>query len=536
MKKKAFRKITFFLVFLLSLQISLNCFVKTAFAEVSPNLTWVKSYGGEDGDSFESLVQTEDGGCVVIGDTGSLTGDFKGLRKGSRSDAFIMKLDKYGSIIWKSLFGGNGDDFFYSIVKDNNNNYIVAGSSYSSDGDLKGLNRGMEDAVIIKYSNSGNILWKKIIGGSDYDFFTSVAVLNDGNYIAVGQTLSKDKDFSKLDVQLSDALIVKVSPNGEILWKKTFCGNIYEIFCSVYPTYDGGFIAVGSSNSDTYDMSGIKDCYYNPSYDAIIVKYDKDGNIEWKNILAGNNDEEFKDVISTKDGYIAVGETKSSDGDFKNLSKGKTDAIIAKYDINGNLVWKNSFGGSGDDSFNKLNTDKDGYIVFGRSYSNDKDMYSLLKGTSTAIMIKYDDNGNLVWKKNFGGSSVDAFKHGYYYDGEYTAVGFSASSDKDMKGIYKGFGDAVLAKFSNNISNIKITGLKLNLTNTALRKGQKISLNVQTLPVNIINKKILWSSSNSKVAKVDSNGCVTALSKGTAIIYAYMPNYGYKVYCKVTVK
>lgn len=164
-EEKVFQKIIFLLVFLLSIQISLNYFIKTSKAISSPNILWVKSYGGEDGDSFKSLVQTEDGGCVAIGGTGSLTGDFKGLRKGSRTDAFIMKLDRYGSIIWKSLFGGNEGDFFYSIVKDKNNNYIVAGSSYSSDGDLKGLNRGIEDAVIIKYSSSGNILWKKSLAG-----------------------------------------------------------------------------------------------------------------------------------------------------------------------------------------------------------------------------------------------------------------------------------------------------------------------------------------------------------------------------------
>lgn len=314
---------------------------------------------------------------------------------------------------------------------------------------------------------------EKVIGGSDYDFFTSVAVLNDGSYVAVGQTLSTDKDFSNLDIQFSDALIVKVSQNGEILWKKTFCGNLHELFNSVCPTSDGGFVTVGSSNSDTYDMSGIKDCYYNPSNDAIIVKYDKDGNIQWKNILAGNKDETFKYVISTDNGYIAVGETKSSDGDFAGLLKGDADGFIAKYDNNGNLIWNKTFGGSLYDCFNSINYDNDGYVVYGNSYSNDKDMSSLSKGTSTAIMLKYDDEGNLIWKKSFGGSSINSFYHGYFYNDEYTAIGFSASSDKDMKGIYKGFGDAVLVKFSNNINNIKITGLKLNLTNTTLKKGKK---------------------------------------------------------------
>ncbi|QCX34161.1 Ig-like domain-containing protein [Caloramator sp. E03] len=536
MKKKFYIKTILLLIFCMLLQTPFNYFVKTAKAASSPNILWAKAYGGEEGDDFKSLIQTEDGGCVILGHTGSDTGDFKGLRKGYYTDAFIMKIDKYGSIKWKSLFGGNKEDFFYSIAKDNNNDYIVAGSSYSTDGDLKGLNKGIEDAVLAKYSNSGTLLWKRIIGGSNYDFFTSVAVLNDGNYVAVGQTLSTDKDLSNLNIQRSDALIVKVSQNGEILWKKTFCGDIYEIFYSVCPTSDGGFIAVGSSNSDTYDMSGIKDCYYNQSYDAIIVKYDKDGNIQWKKILAGNNDEAFKYVISTKDGYVAIGETKSSDENFEGLSKGDTDGFIAKYDNYGNLIWNKTFGGSRYDCFNGLNTDNDGYIVFGRSYSNDKDMSSLSKGTSTAIMLKYDDNGNLIWKKSFGGSGINCFNHGYFYNDEYTAVGFSTSSDKDMSGISIGFGDAVLVKYGNSVNNLKLTGLKLNITNTTLRKGQKINLKASTLPVNIINKKILWSSSNSKVAKVDSSGCVTALSKGNTIIYAYMPNYGYKVYCKITVK
>lgn len=67
--------------------------------------------------------------------------------------------------------------------------------------------------------------------------------------------------------------------------------------------------------------------------------------------FGGWNEDRFLGVSATSNGYIAVGYSYSVDGDLLNIIKGFQDAIIVKYDLNGNVVWKKTYGGSSNDYF-----------------------------------------------------------------------------------------------------------------------------------------------------------------------------------------
>lgn len=112
----------------------------------------------------------------------------------------------------------------------------------------------------------------------------------------------------------------------------------------------------------------------------------------------GNYDD-FADVISVDDGYVVVGYSNSTNGDLTGLNKGNTDAIIVKYDLNGNVVWKKNYGGSNYESFAGVTFVNDGYVAVGISSSNDGDLVNLNEGDHDAIIVKYDLNGNILWKK-----------------------------------------------------------------------------------------------------------------------------------------
>ena len=64
----------------------------------------------------------------------------------------------------------------------------------------------------------------------------------------------------------------------------------------------------------------------------------------------------------------------------------------------------------------------------------------------------------------------------------------------------------------------------------------KITLKATVSPKNATNQKVTWKSSKSKIAKVDKNGKVTALKKGTATITVTTKDGKKKATCKVTVK
>jgi S1-C subfamily serine protease len=68
------------------------------------------------------------------------------------------------------------------------------------------------------------------------------------------------------------------------------------------------------------------------------------------------------------------------------------------------------------------------------------------------------------------------------------------------------------------INVVKVSSIKLDKNKVIINVGESIKLNVKFNPINVTNKKVQWKSDNSKVAKVDQNGVVTALSNGSAFI------------------
>ena len=80
-----------------------------------------------------------------------------------------------------------------------------------------------------------------------------------------------------------------------------------------------------------------------------------------------------------------------------------------------------------------------------------------------------------------------------------------------------------------------VTEVKLDKTNLDMKTGNTESLTAIIAPTNATNKNVTWSSSNESVATVSSDGKVTAISKGTAIITVTTKEGGYTASCTVNV-
>ncbi len=91
------------------------------------------------------------------------------------------------------------------------------------------------------------------------------------------------------------------------------------------------------------------------------------------------------------------------------------------------------------------------------------------------------------------------------------------------------------AKITVKVNPITITKVKLNKTSATLSKGGTTTLKATVTPSNATNQKLTWTSSNTKVAKVSSDGKVTAIKNGTATITCKASN-GKTATCKITVK
>ncbi|MDR2197348.1 MAG: hypothetical protein LBO07_05220, partial [Coriobacteriales bacterium] len=149
------------------------------------------------------------------------------------------------------------------------------------------------------------------------------------------------EDTLALTPLAADGLEPLATPIPQLQWARSYGGSNHDEFTSVTPTADGGFVAVGSSWSSDGDLSGNKGFE-----NALIVKFDANGNKVWAKSYGGSDYDTFFSVIATSDGgYVAVGKSGSSNGDLPG-NKGEDDAIIVKFDANGNKLWSRNYGGS----------------------------------------------------------------------------------------------------------------------------------------------------------------------------------------------
>jgi hypothetical protein len=234
-----------------------------------------------------------------------------------------------------------------------------------------------------------------------------------------------------------------------IQWQKSLGGTSDEAAYSIKQTNDGGYIIAGYGSSSNGDVT-----VNLGMEDYWIVKIDSTGNIQWQKSFGGSSSDYAKSIQQTIDGgYIVAGRSRSNDNDVT-VNKGYYDYWVVKIDTSGNLQWQKSFGGTSDDEAQSIIQTKDGgYIIAGWSSSNDGNVTGNHGGYDYWI-VKIDTSGNLQWQKCFGGSVSDqANSILQIKDGSYIIAGYSCSNDSDVTG-NNGNADYWIIKI-DSIGNIK---------------------------------------------------------------------------------
>ncbi len=423
----------------------LSFFFDSLRAQV-PAIEWQKCLGGSSNEAAFSVQQTNDGNFIVAGYSDSNNGDVTG-NHGS-DDYWIVKLDTSSNLLWQKSLGGNSIDQANSIKQTIDGGFIVAGFSYSNDGDVSG-NHGADDFWIVKLDIEGNMMWQKSLGGSGDDGANCIQQTFDGGFIAAGWSTSNDGDVSG-NHGLWDYWLVKLDSSGNLEWQKSFGGSENDMAYSVQQATDGGFIISGYSESSDGDVSG-----NHGSRDYWIVKTDASGNLLWQTFLGGSDYDEAHSVQQTKEGgFLIAGFTYSTNGDVSG-NHGAYDFWVVKLDTAGNLEWQKTLGGSANDQSFFINKTFDGgSVVVGQSFSNNGDVSGNHGGYDNWV-VKLDTAGNLEWQKTLGGSADDYGPYGIQQtdNGEYIVGGATLSNDDDVSGNHGGsvYGDCWIVKLSNDL-------------------------------------------------------------------------------------
>jgi len=163
------------------------------------NVIWQKSYGGLGIDVAFSVVQALDGNFILAGQSNSFSGGF--------TDVWVLKVDSIGNVIWQKTFGGRTPGAFSVaefVDSTNEGGAVIAG--YTS-----GFGAVLNDAWVVKLDVVGNIVWQHTYGSSGYDLANSVEQTSDGGFLAAGYM-----QVGPVASRNTDALVLRLDPEGRI--------------------------------------------------------------------------------------------------------------------------------------------------------------------------------------------------------------------------------------------------------------------------------------------------------------------------------
>lgn len=247
-----------------------------------------------------------------------------------------------------------------------------------------------------------------------------------------------------------------------IQWQKGMAGSQQDATTETILTTDGGYISIGDAYSTDLDFATS-----HGNGDGWVTKYDVNGITQWSKILGGSSLDNLLSITQTSDGgYIVVGRTHSNDGDVSGFHThiNTTDGWVVKLNSSGVIQWQKCLGGTGSDLCRSvLATANGGCIIAGSTTSLDGDVSTNhgTGNTSDYWVVNLDANGTIIWEKIYGGSAEDqTFSISKTSDGGYAVAGMAMSSDGDVT-VHSG------ASFAFNCWIIKINATGVLQWNTS---------------------------------------------------------------------
>jgi len=268
------------------------------------NILWgSRHYGGSGGEILEDMLAASDGGYVMFGTTNSSDGDV-GFHHGNvfNDDLWVLKVDSNGNKLWGTVLGGTADERAYALAAAPGNGVYVAGATYSTDGDCTD-NHGAEDAFVARLDDSGHVLWHKCLGGSLSDGNETGWAVPDGKggMLMATASYSTDGDVHN-HIGNTDFWLFDIDSTGQLLWERSYGGSNFDYAKSVVRANDGSIWIAGETSStdgQVYTSYG--------NGDAWIVHTDSAGNVLSSKVLGENQEDASDMLYALPGGMVLAG-------------------------------------------------------------------------------------------------------------------------------------------------------------------------------------------------------------------------------------
>lgn len=349
--------------------------------------TWRRTYGGTGTSVANSVIETSDGGFLVVGSIGS-------FGNGS-SDIYVLKLDAVGEPVWTRALGGPGVDSGVG-GGELSDGFVVAGTTATG-------SFGGYDYYLAKLDFQGDILWEQSYGGPDWDICHALDVT--ANRILVGGV------HYGMDSPYGTANVLSLDLSGTMAWSFSLGESSASQCRGLTSTWDGGAVLVGQVEGvGTYS-------------DAVMVRLDPLGSEMWMEQHVGDSTDVFHDIVEVPgSGYVAIGNT---------ISPANVQFIhLYSVDLNGAFLWEQVIG----------NTVDAGGAAIARAANGDLVLtgYNTLNlGARDMIFTRTEPEGWFLVGNNFGnGQPADGYCVQPTSDGGFVVAGWCEGYGPGIRSVY----------------------------------------------------------------------------------------------------
>ncbi|MBI2269014.1 MAG: SBBP repeat-containing protein [Bacteroidetes bacterium] len=352
-------------------------------------------------------------------------------------------------LTWGTFYGangGNGNDGPLSVTTDSNGNVFVTG--YTGSTNFPTLNSGTYfqgtnasgsvgdlDGFILKFKNTGTLLWATYYGGSAAEFNNSIVTDGNNNVFVTGQTFSTDFPLQNSGTFFQgtfggtcDAFILKFNNNGNRIWSTYYGGTGFDSGTSIVADGNNNIFLSGNTRSTDFPVMNTGNFFQGVNaggMDLFILKLNNSGNQIWASYYGGSLNDFGNSITSDGIGNVIItGYTQSNNFPtlnagtfFQTANSGSTDIIILKFDNFCNRLWATYYGGTGDDYGYSIASDANNNLfVTGQTQSanfpvqNGGAFFQATNagGIGDIFILKFDNVSNRIWATYYGGSGNEA--------------------------------------------------------------------------------------------------------------------------------
>ena len=416
------------------------------------NFKWAKKFGGPTND-YSNAIILDNAGNIYLNGYFDGTSNFDtdngvyNLTSHGATDIYVCKLNSSGSLIWARNMGGAASDAVYGIGLDNQNNVYSTGFFFGTadfdpgPGVANLQATGFGDGVIIKLSNSGDLIWAKQLGGTKQVRCNCLKVNPASGYLYIAGYFDGDADFDpgpgtsilSAPIDEEDVFVAKYDLNSNLKWAKQMGGPSFQEAYGIDTDDQGNVYTTGffDVSADFDPGPGNYNLTATGLPDAFVSKLNAAGDFVWAVKASGDFFEGGYSVKANKTGEVYVLGTFNGTTDFDpgseiyNLtSAGQSEVFMLKLKQCYNVAITNTMNITACSAYTLNNKTYDSSGTYSQSILNSTGCDSILIDLHLTInrsIFSFNKNicqGN-TW---FAGGRLQN-KSGIYFDTLQTAAG-----------------------------------------------------------------------------------------------------------------